>query len=114
MAYEAKDGSKHSMASRMRAHNTSMDAKQTKDQGAILDQPSDGADGGEMEQPADQQPQGLSDPQQVDAAYQQVMGQVQQGQQPDPAAAGALAEYFGQFAQAQEPDGDEGAPGEGM
>jgi hypothetical protein len=111
MAFEAKDGSKHSMASRMRARNSGIEAKeQTKPQEQILDQPGgeedqpDGGDGGEA--------QGLSDPQQVTAAFQQVMDQVQQGQQPDPSMAKALCDYFEQFAQS-EPSGDEGGESEG-
>src|ERR1700678_328052 len=55
MAFTARDGSKHSMASRMRAHNVHSDAKasmgQNKPAGGILDAP----DGGEEEQQGDEQ-----------------------------------------------------------
>jgi hypothetical protein len=45
MAFTARDGSKHSMASRMRAHNVHSDAKagrQNKASSAILDSPAEG------------------------------------------------------------------------
>lgn len=49
MAFESKDGRKFSMASRMHQHNRSMDAKQDKAPGTILDTPGEGGEGGEPE-----------------------------------------------------------------
>ena len=52
MAFEARDGKKFSMASRMRAHNVHSDAKagQDKAPSAILDAPGEEPDGDEQEQ----------------------------------------------------------------